>query len=131
MVEKTKCSGADAEACLLCAAAPSPSRQASIPVRSLFPGMMSVPCRAELFWSESDRLLGPFSAAGAAGPDVTAAEAHREPMRAQEEEAPRERKASSIGVRARRREERGGEASDMVYETVSGEAGPCSCQDHK
>lgn len=93
--------------------------------------MMSVPCRAELFWSESDRLLGPFSAAGAAGPDVTAAEAHREPMRAQEEEAPRERKASSIGVRARRREERGGEASDMVYETVSGEAGPCSCQDHK
>ena len=105
--------------------------QASIPVRSLFPGTMSVPRRAELFWSESDRLLGPFSAAGAAGPDVTAAEAHREPMGAQEEEAPRERKASSIGVRARRREERGGEASDMVYETVSGEAGPCSCRDHK
>lgn len=55
---------------------------------SLFPGMMSVPCRAELFWSESDRLLGPFSAAGAARPDVTAAEAHRGPIGAQEEEAP-------------------------------------------
>lgn len=40
----------------------------------LFPGMLSVPCRAELFWSESDRLPCPFSAAGAAGSDVTAAE---------------------------------------------------------
>lgn len=72
----------------------------------LFPGMMSVPCRAELFWSESDRLLGPFSAAGAAGPDVTAAEAQQGPIGAQEEEAPRGRKASSIGVQARRRKER-------------------------
>lgn len=53
-----------------------------------FPWMMSVPCRAELFWSESDRLLGPFSAAGAVGPDVTAAEARRGPMGVQEEEAP-------------------------------------------
>lgn len=33
-----------------------------------------VPCRAELFWRESDRLPCPFSAAGAAGSDVTAAE---------------------------------------------------------
>lgn len=52
------------------------------------PGMMSVPCRAELFWSGSHRLLGPFSAAGAAGPDVTALEAQWGPMGVQEEEAP-------------------------------------------
>lgn len=52
------------------------------------PGMMSVPCRAELFWSGSDRLLGPFSAAGAAGPDVTTAVAQRGPIGTQEEEAP-------------------------------------------
>lgn len=37
-----------------------------------------VPSRAELFWRDSDRLLRPFSSAGAAGADVTAAEAHRE-----------------------------------------------------
>lgn len=54
----------------------------------LFPGMLSVPCRAELFWSESDRLPCPFSAAGAAGSDVTAAETQRGPMGAEEEEAP-------------------------------------------
>lgn len=58
------------------------------PVKPLFPGLMSVPRRAELFWSESDRLLGPFSAAGAAGPDVTAAKAHRGPIGAKEEEPP-------------------------------------------
>lgn len=69
-------------------AAPSPSRQASILCCVSIPGVMSVPCRAELFWSESDRLLGPFSAAGAAGADVTAAEARGGPMGAQEEEAP-------------------------------------------
>lgn len=45
-----------------------------------------VPCRAvlsraELFWRDSDRLLRPFSSAGAAGADVTAAEANQEANR--------------------------------------------------
>lgn len=45
-----------------------------------------VPCRAvsslaELFWRDSVRLLRPFSSAGAAGADVTAAEAHQEANR--------------------------------------------------
>lgn len=66
---------------------------------------MSVPCRAELFWSDSDRLHGPFSSAGAAGADVTAAEAHRGANRSAGRRGPPEgRKASSIGVRERRKE---------------------------
>lgn len=83
------------------------------PVKPLFllfsysrDGVRAVPCRVELFWSGSDRLLGPFSAAGAAGPDVTTAAADQEPIGGQEEEAPRRRKASSIGVQGRRRKER-------------------------
>lgn len=47
----------------------------------------AVPCRA-VFWSESDRLPCPFSAAGVAGPDVTAAETEWGPMGAEEEEPP-------------------------------------------
>lgn len=84
-VEKKKYDVVDVEALLSSAGGGSPSlsRQASIPAISLFPRWC--PCWAELFWSGSDRLLGPFSAAGAAGPDVTAAEFHRGPIGAQEE----------------------------------------------
>lgn len=73
---------------------------------------MSVPCRAELFWSESDRLLGPFSAAGAAGPDVTAAVAERGPIRAQEEEAPG---AESILHRCISEEKKGEEERRLTW----------------
>ncbi|TNN89266.1 hypothetical protein EYF80_000554 [Liparis tanakae] len=72
-------------------------------------GVRAVPSRAELFWSESDRLRGPCSAAGAAGCDVTAAEAHGGPMGAQEEEAPR---AESILHRCTSEEEKGEEEEE-------------------
>lgn len=60
----------------------------SAPVSIPGDAVRAVPCRAELFWSESDRLPCPFSAAGAAGSDVTAAETQWGPMGAEEEEAP-------------------------------------------
>lgn len=50
------------------------SQQASILIPAGGCPCRAVPCRA-VFWSESDRLLAPFSAAGAAGSDVTTAEA--------------------------------------------------------
>lgn len=70
-----------------------------------------MPRRAELFWSGSDRLLGPFSAAGAAGPDVTAAEADREPIEEQEEEAP---EAESILNRCTRKKEKGEDQGSLT-----------------
>lgn len=65
--EKKKLKSAGVEA-RLCRSATSSSL-----LPFLFPVMLSTSCRAELFWSESDRLPCPFSAAGAAGSDVTAA----------------------------------------------------------
>lgn len=69
------------------------------------------------------RLLGPFSAAGAAGHDVTAPEAHREPMGAREGEAP---EAESILDRCAGEDEKGGEKEERrrTWKTVSGEAEP-------
>lgn len=87
-----RCSGLS----LLCGDLPSLSRQAPVPDMPLFPGMMSVPRRAELFWSGSERLLGPFRAAGAAGAwRHRGRGSPRRPIGAQEEEGPPERRVSS------------------------------------
>lgn len=82
VVEGKKITSAGVEA-RLCSSAASSSL-----LPFLFPGMLTVSCRAELFWSESDRLPCPFSAAGVAGSDVTAAETEWGPMGAQKEDSP-------------------------------------------
>lgn len=71
------------------------------------------------------RLLGPFSAAGAVGHDVTAPEPHREPIGAQEGEAP---EAESILDRCAGEDEKGEEERRRTWamKTVSGEGEPCS-----